>query len=191
VIRTRVGYAGGDKEKPTYRSLGDHHEAVQVTFDPDRITFRDLLAVFWEAHDPYRGGGYTQYQPVLWTHGEEQAKTAQAFVAAEEKESGKTAKTPVLPAPRFWLAEDYHQKYQLRHDKDLLRALLGPDWTDRGLRDSTVAARVNGWLSGYGTPEEIAAEVKDLGLGEEARAALEKALGDRAPALCGAPPDPH
>jgi peptide methionine sulfoxide reductase MsrA len=102
-----------------------------------------LLEVFWSAHDPYGRQGSTQYKAVLWTHSEEQARIAKAFVAEKTKDRNREPTTEVKKATRFWIAEDYHQKYTLRSRKTLVRALLGDDWTDEALRDSLVAARVN------------------------------------------------
>ncbi len=183
-MKTRVGYAGGTSDKPTYRSIGDHTEAIQIEFDPKKVSFTDLLEVFWAAHDPYGRHWSTQYKAVLWTHGSEQAREAKAFVAAKTKGSDRAPTTAILAAPRFWIAEDYHQKYYLRSKKKLVPALLGEDWTDKELLDSTVAARANGWITGHGTPEEILAESEALKLDEKAREALADALGDRAPVLC-------
>jgi peptide-methionine (S)-S-oxide reductase len=184
VLRTRVGYCGGTTDKPTYRRIGDHTEAVQVEFDPEVIAYRDLLDVFWSAHDPYRRTRSTQYRAVLWTHGEAQAKEAHASRAALAEDSGREVETPIEGAPRFWIAEDYHQKYGLRARSTLVDALFGADVDGGTLRESTLAARVNGWLAGHGTPEEIARQIEGFDLGEKARKALGEALGKRAPPAC-------
>jgi peptide-methionine (S)-S-oxide reductase len=184
VLRTRVGYAGGKQDKPTYRRIGDHTEAIQIEFDPNKITFEKLLEIFWAEHDPHGPQWSTQYKAVLWTHDEAQARTAKAEVARIAKQAGKPVTTAVTPATTFWIAEDYHQKYRLRSRGALLKALLGEKADGATIRDSTLAARVNGWLAGHGTPEEIVAEAKRLGLDEKARADLAKALGKRVPALC-------
>ena len=185
MIRTRVGYAGGAKDKPTYHSLGGHTEALQLEFDPKTISYEKLLEIFWGAHDPFSAGGSTQYKAVLWTHGDAQARLAKASAEALAKKSGRDVRTEIRPATMFWIAEDYHQKYRLRSRAGLLVALLGLDATNATkVRDSTIAARANGWLAGHGTKAEITAEVEALGLDEHAREALEAALGSRAPVLC-------
>jgi peptide-methionine (S)-S-oxide reductase len=184
VLRTRVGYAGGTTDKPTYRSIGDHTEAIQVEFDPDRISYAELLKVFWANHSPFSTSWSTQYKAVLWTHGAEQARAAKASAAALAKQAGEAPKTEIVPATRFWIAEDYHQKYYLRGRKELLAALFEKKPSDEAIRESTLTARVNGWIGGHGTKAEIAAESDRLGLREAARKALAKALGKRAPALC-------
>ncbi len=180
MLRTRVGYAGGKKDKPTYRSIGDHTEAIQIEFDPKVITFDRLLRLFWESHDPCGGAWSTQYKSVLWTHGDAQAKSAKAYVDAWEKKTRRKVTTEILPAPKFWIAEDYHQKYRLRAKKALLSALFAEKPTHEQIRESTITARVNGWISGYGSPDEIAAEIKKLKVSEKARKALSKELGRRA-----------
>lgn len=184
MLRTRVGYAGGTKDEPSYHDLGDHSEAIQVEFDPERITFDDLLAIFLKEHDPFARSASAQYKAVLWTHGEAQAKRARKALAALARKHGREPKTEVRPAPRFWIAEDYHQKYYLRGKKGLLAALLGPGADGARVRESTLAARANGWVAGYGTAEQIAAEIDALELGEKAREALRRALGERAPVTC-------
>ena len=162
MIRTRVGYAGGRKDKPTYRSLGNHTEAIQIEFDAEKISYEDLLEVFWDGHNPYASKWSTQYKSVLWTHGEKQAETVEAFVAKKTAKSKRKIKTEIQPAVRFWIAEDYHQKYYLRKRGTLVRALFGDKPNEDVLRDSTLAARVNGWLVGHGTKEQIGAEVDRL-----------------------------
>ena len=184
MIRTRVGYAGGKRDKPTYRVLGDHTEAIQIEYDAKRIGFEDLLEVFWDGHNPFGSKRSTQYKAVLWTHGEDQARVAKAFVARKIGKSTRKRTTEIAVAPRFWIAEDYHQKYYLRKRPTLMRSLLGEKPDDATIRDSTLAARANGWLAGHGTKKEIASEVEAMKLDDEAKKALERALGNRAPVLC-------
>lgn len=164
--------------------MGDHTEAIQVEFDPKKITFKQILDVITAEHNPHARVRGTQYKSVLWTHGEAQAKAAAAWVAALEKKNKKQVTTEVRPAERFWIAEDYHQKYYLRGRDRLVQALFGARLDDEAFRNSTLAARVNGWLTGGGTAEEIEREVKALGLGDKQKQALKEALGKRAAAIC-------
>jgi hypothetical protein len=165
--------------------MGDHTEALQVEFDPKVISYESLLDLFWRSHNAFRKGWSTQYQSVLWTHGKAQAVTARKSAAAwaKAKKSGDV-KTPIRPATRFWIAEDYHQKYYLRGRAKLLQALVGEKATDAQIRESTLAARANGWIIGHGKPAEIAQEAKALGLDAKTRELLNKALDRRVPALC-------
>ena len=120
------GYAGGTMPDPDYRSVcsGDtgHIEVVEVRFDPAVIDYRTLLLAFFAVHDPTtrdRQGNDigSQYRSVIFTHGAEQEKIARALIA--ELDAAQTWPAPVvtevLPAPRFWPAEDYHQNYFARN----------------------------------------------------------------------------
>jgi peptide-methionine (S)-S-oxide reductase len=77
VLRTRVGYAGGEREAPTYRKMGDHTETVQVDFDPLRISYERMLEVFWESHDPAAGSWSRQYRNVIFFQNDRQREAAQ------------------------------------------------------------------------------------------------------------------
>ena len=122
VTSTRVGYTGGDFKNPTYKvvcsdSTG-HAEAVEVDYDPTKVSYEDLLNVFWENHDPTqlnrqgpdRG---TQYRSAIFYQSPEQERAAQASKQALEK-SGRFSRpivTQIVPAVAFYEAEDYHQQY--------------------------------------------------------------------------------
>jgi peptide-methionine (S)-S-oxide reductase len=122
VVSTAVGYMGGKLESPTYNDVctdkTGHAEVVQVEYDPSRITYRELLDIFWESHDPTtlnrqgldRG---TQYRSVIFFHTKEQEEEAKKSKA--ELERSKRLKRPIvtemIPASTFWRAEEYHQKY--------------------------------------------------------------------------------
>jgi len=124
VYSTQVGYAGGHTPNPTYREVcsGEtaHAEVVRVVFDPSKVTFEELLRVFWENHDPTQGmrqgnDAGTQYRSAIYVYGDEQRALAEASRKAYEgrlKEAGHGAiTTEIAPAGEFYFAEDYHQQY--------------------------------------------------------------------------------
>jgi methionine-S-sulfoxide reductase len=165
-VRTRVGYAGGSTTNPTYHSLGDHTETVQIDFDPTKISYEQLLGVFWKSHNPGSRSWSSQYKAVVFFHNEEQKRLAlesRDRLAAETK--GKIY-TEVLPFSGFSLAEAYHQKYQLQQDTGLMREFRAMYLDARDFVNSTAAARVNGYLGGYGTPDDLQRELTTLGLSE-------------------------
>jgi peptide-methionine (S)-S-oxide reductase len=124
VVSTAVGYAGGHTPNPTYREVCSgrtgHTEVVQVVFDPRRVSYDDLLRLFWENHDPTQGmrqgnDSGTQYRSAIYTHSDAQQRAAEASRDAYARvlaEAGHGAiTTELLPAPPFYYAEDYHQQY--------------------------------------------------------------------------------
>ena len=122
VIKVDSGYTGGKKENPTYEEVSHtetgHVEAVQVTFDPKKVTYDDLLEVFWRQVDPTDKGGQfvdrgTSYLTAIFVHGEAQLKAAKASKdeLGKSKRFEKEVITPIRPAMKFWMAEDYHQDY--------------------------------------------------------------------------------
>ncbi len=124
VISTAVGYAGGFTPNPTYREVCSggtgHTEAVQVVFDPKKVSYDDLLKVFWESHDPTQGmrqgnDAGTQYRSAIYAHGAAQLRAALAskeqFQAALTKQGYGAITTEIIDAPPFYYAEDYHQQY--------------------------------------------------------------------------------
>jgi peptide-methionine (S)-S-oxide reductase len=120
VRSTAVGYAGGEVENPTYKQVctdsTGHAEVVEVTFDPAVISYRDLLEVFWDNHNPmtlnYQGPDYgTQYRSAIFFHSPEQEAIAKESMANAQKRFPRPIVTEITPAPTFWAAEDYHQQY--------------------------------------------------------------------------------
>lgn len=175
VIRTRVGYAGGTTKDPTYYNIGDHSETVQVDFDPSQVTYEELVEEFFAAHDATLPAYSRQYMSAIFYHDADQERIARSVLQRVQDTSGETIKTVIAPLTGFYLAEDYHQKYALQGDGILLaeyRALY-PDMSD--FVDSTAVARVNAYLYGYGTPEQLSAELDDLGLSEAGKARLQSA----------------
>lgn len=122
VTETQVGYSGGQTENPTYKEVctdrTGHAEAVEVTYDPARISYAELLKVFWENHNPTelnrQGPDWgTQYRSAIFYHSPEQQAEAQASKTALQQ-SGRFSKpivTQIVPAAPFYRAEEYHQQY--------------------------------------------------------------------------------
>ena len=122
VIETAVGYSGGDLEKPTYKDVctdeTGHAEVVQVTFDPQKLSYSQLLDVFWKIHDPTQvnrqGPDFgKQYRTAIFFHSREQEEIARKSKQALES-SGKfrhPIATEISPVKTFWRAEEYHQRY--------------------------------------------------------------------------------
>ena len=163
MIRTRVGYAGGLKPAPTYSRMGDHTETVQLDYDPLRITYNQLLDIFWQSHRPTRRSWSTQYKNVIFFHNEQQRKAAMASKTALEKKTGKTVKTEVAPLNAFTMAEAYHQKYILKQHplkKEMQR--IYP--VHRAFVDSTAVTRLNGYAGRNGTQDQLSREIDHLGL---------------------------
>ncbi|WP_364149908.1 peptide-methionine (S)-S-oxide reductase MsrA [Paenibacillus sp. LPE1-1-1.1] len=161
VMKTRVGYAGGTTANPTYRQMGDHTETVQVEFDPGRIAFEDILNVFWDSHNPVNINDYKgrQYMSLLLYFDERQNDTIR-HVLQNRKEQGKAEPaTEVVPAAPFTLAEDKHQKYYLKRFPDAIEKLSTLYPTETDLRNSTLAARLNGLAKGYTSLERILEEI--------------------------------
>ena len=172
MIRTRVGYTGGSRENPTYNSLGDHTESVQVDYDPEQIGYQELLAIFWDAHSPRAQTYSQQYMNAVFYHDEEQKRLALESKARHEAEQNITILTEVLPYAGFYLAEDYHQKYYLTSVPDLLKELTAvyPDVND--FVNSTAVARVNGYVGRNGSLENLKREIDSYGLSPAAKQRL-------------------
>jgi peptide-methionine (S)-S-oxide reductase len=122
VVSVESGYSGGHVPDPSYRAvctgMTGHAEVVQVTFDPQVLSFADLLRVFFTIHDPTtmnRQGGDvgTQYRSAIFYHSDEQKRVAEEIIKEvdESKVWGRPVVTEVTPFDKFYIAEDYHQEY--------------------------------------------------------------------------------
>jgi len=122
VTETRVGYLGGTMKNPTYHDvctdMTGHAEVVQVDFDPSKVSYENLLNVFWGCHDPTQLNRQgpdvgTQYRSAIFFHSPEQEKAARA--SKEKLQASGRYKRPMVteiaPVSEFWVAEDYHQQY--------------------------------------------------------------------------------
>jgi methionine-S-sulfoxide reductase len=155
VVRTRVGYAGGTLENPTYHNLGDHTETIQVDYDPTQLSYEQLLEVYWDSHNPTRQPWSRQYMYMIFYHNSEQRALAMESKQTEEASLGCQVYTEILPFSEFYLAEDYHQKYHLQQVPDFMEELASiyPNFAD--FMDSTAVARINGYVGGHVTFHEL------------------------------------
>jgi peptide-methionine (S)-S-oxide reductase len=120
VTRTTAGYTGGTLDRPTYEDVctdrTGHAEAVEVEFDPQRVSYEQLLELFWAGHDPTQLNRQgpdigTQYRSAIFVHDEEQDRAARASRERAQQRLERRVVTEIVPAATFWPAEEYHQRY--------------------------------------------------------------------------------
>ncbi len=125
VVGTTVGYTGGSFDGPTYEDVCSdktgHAEAVLVEYDPSVVTYGELLDLFWKSHDPTTPNRQgpdvgSQYRSAIFYHSEEQREAAEVSKRQIEESGrfGSPVVTEIVPAGKFWRAEEYHQKYHMK-----------------------------------------------------------------------------
>lgn len=180
VIRTRTGFTGGTTAEPTYRTIGDHTEAVQIAFDPSLLSYEEILRIFWDSHDAVKDRSYKdrQYLSLLIVHSTDQLETAESVKEEWEQQNGKRIGTEILYDRSFYPAENRHQKYFLKRFSKAMASILPlfPDHTT--FMDSTIAARLNGFVRENGRLNDIKDEISDWQLSEEAESVLRNMLQD-------------
>ena len=135
VVSTRVGYSGGDVPDATYRNHGTHAEAVEIVFDPAKLSYRDLLAFFFQVHDPSTANRQgndvgSSYRSAIYYTTPEQRETALETIVDVEASGlwpGKVV-TEVAPAGDFWEAEPEHQDYLQRYPTGYTCHFVRPGW---------------------------------------------------------------
>lgn len=167
-----MGYAGGTSKNPTYHNLDGHTESIQLDFDPNKVTFQELLDIFWQSHDPFVQVPYRQYMSIIFYHDKEQKRLALESKKRLEDQKKRRIYTEIRPADHFTLAEGYHQKFYLSKAPDILQEfrMIYPKLRD--FVDSTAAARVNGYLGGNGDAVSLRQDLPGLGLSPRAQKRL-------------------
>jgi hypothetical protein len=163
--------------------LADHTEAIQIDYDPSVISYRELLNVFWNSHDPTHQTRSPQYKPAIFVHNDKQKNDVMESLDEIAHSLKENIHTEVIPFTRFYPAEDYHQKFRLQQDKLLMAefTVIYPDRRD--IISSTAAARVNGYLGGYGTPESLRRDLHAFGLSRDGKKRLVEILSASRPAF--------
>ncbi|WP_435168330.1 peptide-methionine (S)-S-oxide reductase MsrA [Paenibacillus glycanilyticus] len=168
VIRTRVGFAGGTTAEPSYRSMGDHTETVELQFDAALVSYDELLELFWNNHNPYNINGYKdrQYQSLLLYRDDEQAEAFRRIKSRMEETKG-ILDTELSPFNAFYPAESRHQKYYLKRFPDAVEKLMSLYLSEEELERSTLAARLNGVAKGFLNLERLQNEMKGWPVAED------------------------
>lgn len=146
VISTVVGYTGGEIKNATYRNHGNHAEAIAITFDPEKLSYRKLLEFFFQIHNPStknRQGNDVgaSYRSAIFYNSEEQKKTAEQLID-EMNDSGKwpgKIVTEVVPEVDFWDAEEEHQAYLQKYPNGYTCHYIRPNWQ---LPETSIAANI-------------------------------------------------
>jgi peptide-methionine (S)-S-oxide reductase len=175
-----VGYCGGTKEKPTYRAMDDHTEAISIDFDPSVTSYRKLLEQFWAGINPKSRNWGTQYRKAVFYRNEQQreeAEKSRAQLASEKGLAVAAIKTDLVPVQAFTYAEGYHQNYFLRRNSEERLFLEEIYPTAKAFADSAVATRLNAYvgsgleqdwegfaeeLAGYGLPDALTKRLEKL-----------------------------
>ena len=160
---------------------------MQIDYDPTRISFEDLLNVFWDSHNPTMRSWSRQYMSIIFYHNEEQERLAIESKHREEVKSGRKIFTEIVPMSKFYLAEAYHQKHYLRQVPELMRELTAiyPDTED--FISSTAVARLNGYAGGYGTLATLKEQLDSYGLSEAGKEKLLKIAQKGLASVCPVP----
>lgn len=167
-----MGYAGGTTQNPNYGNIGDHTETVQIDYDPERITYAELCALFWESHTPTSRRWGRQYRNAVFYHNADQRRQALESKAALEQKIDETVHTEIVPIRSFTWAEEYHQKYLLKSRPELARKMMRIYPDKRDFNNSTAVARLNGYVGGNGSRKQLRRDIGRLGLDERGQERL-------------------
>ncbi len=156
-------------KNPTYYRLGDHTETLQVDFDPAQTSYEKLLEVYWTVPNTCATPNNRQYMSAVFY-----ANDAQKKLALESRDKAFARSKPrlpvyIVPLRDFYLAEGYHQKYALKQFPPLLQELAQIYPKEKDFLKSTAAARINGYLGGYGTLAQLEREIDGFGLTPQGR----------------------
>jgi len=147
VVRTRVGYAGGTKSDPSYEVLGDHTEVVQVEYDPEQLSFTNLLERAFSEHNPYQKPQKRQYQNIAFTETAAQHDQLLAFLNDSDLDRDRI-ETRLELLDRFYLAETYHQKFNLRGKRWITDVFREAGYDEKEVRESPAATKLNAHVAG-------------------------------------------
>jgi len=151
-------------------------ETIQIDYDPEKITYSQLLQVFFSSHNSTWPSPIRQYASAVMVHDKKQERLATEAMKDASERYGKKISTELLPYTGFTRAEDYHQKYYLRNTTALMDQYKGRFLSEDAFTDSTAIARLNGYVGGNGTTEQLEREESELGISTAAAEALREIL---------------
>ena len=151
-------------------------ETIQIDYDPEKISYAKLLQVFFSSHNPTWPSPIRQYASAIFYQDEEQERVAKEAMKDVGERYGKKISTELASYTGFTRAEDYHQKYYLRNTRALMDQYKGRFPSENTFTDSTAVARVNGYIGGNGSTDQLEQEREELGINGEAVEALQNIL---------------
>ena len=161
VYFTASGYAGGDKKDPSYHNLGNHTETVRISYDPEQISWSDLLDIYWESHNPNSRAASKQYSSIIFVNDSHQEKTVQKFLDKKKEITAKEVYTTTQKLDKFHEAEDYHQNYVFSQDlnlKQFRKSLLN---AGERLTYSRLLTKLNAYSQGELEKKKMIEELED------------------------------
>jgi len=165
--------------------MGDHSEAIEIDFDPSRISYGELLNIFWKSHEPTSGPWSRQYRHAIFYRSEQQKTDAVETRDRLASETSRRIITAIEPYSGFYLAEDHHQKHSLRSYPEILEEFRAMFSDMKSLISSTAVTRVNGYLGGNGSCNSLKEEIDSFGLSHMAKELLTSAVcGRKASVSC-------
>ncbi|WBW99677.1 peptide-methionine (S)-S-oxide reductase [Oceanirhabdus sp. W0125-5] len=170
---TEVGYAGGDMPDPEYKNMGDHTEKVQIHYDPDIVSYEELVEMFFDTQTCPHLNQSNQYRSILFYEDENEKDIILRIMEKKEKDKGEKFDTDIRPFKNFYPAEDYHQKYYFKRIRKLYHDMKEIYISEKELTMSTAVGHINGYVHGHGNNEMLKEEIHELGLTEEGKELLE------------------
>jgi len=178
VYFVEVGYAGGEMENPTYRNLGNHAETIHVIYDPDIVSYADLLDVFWHNHSPSTQAYSKQYRSIAFYNSEKQQDIAEKYIENKETEEENNIYTEILPIENFTVAEDYHQKYLLKSNDLLYNRVRGIFDNEDEYVKSKLATKLSAYNSGFLSKDKMIQILRNHYKYVEYSERIEKIIGE-------------
>ncbi|WP_434303156.1 peptide-methionine (S)-S-oxide reductase [Clostridium botulinum] len=169
VIKTYVGYTGGSTLFPTYNSIGNHLETVEIYYDSSKIAFEDLLMVFEKNHNYTTRPNLLQYNSAILYNNENEKELCLNWKKSKEEELTKEVLTKISPIEKFYYAEFYHQKYYVQLEPVIMSNLRSKFSTGNDLISSPLCHKLNAYLAGYSSLKNLNKEIKDFNLSKDAK----------------------
>ncbi|APH21529.1 methionine-S-sulfoxide reductase [Clostridium botulinum] len=169
VVKTYVGYTGGNTLFPTYNSIGDHLETLEVYYDSSKIAFENLLTIFEENHNYIVRPNLLQYYSAIFYNNENEKELCLDWKKNKKEELKTEVLTKISPIEKFYYAEFYHQKYYVQLEPVIMSNLRSKFSTGNDLISSPLCHKLNAYLAGYGSLKELNKEIEDFNLSEDAK----------------------
>lgn len=160
VYFTASGYMGGELEDPSYHNLGHHTETVRISYDPEIISFSELLKHFWKIHNPLSPTYSTQYKSLIFYTDQTQKDKARDFITKKKNHTDNEVFTEIKKGEIFYPAEDYHQHYQLRKNQNLNQYIKELTNLGEDKNYSRILTKMNAYSSGNLNQNLILQELK-------------------------------